>query len=350
MGAGISQCLRECSPSVDGLGSDDLILRVVHAPIEDSSGAKLTGYKVGDELKIAQFHMTGASDTLSMRYRDKVKQQWPPSYRFQISKRCWHALVVPSSGWSSSEQACIMQMALSPDERTLEHVEIDVDDANVAASYASRFNRNQRQFAGSPEESGISDEMNSARPLVEEQRHQRIAGADEAPTVKVAATIACEVIVSSHPSMIPVGGFCTLAPYSDREVQKFVFDGTTEEFSEVPQAYFHYTAFASGGKEYVCDIQGVEEDDGSFLFVDPCLLRSGLPTVGQLVGAVANAQAQSGGSCARAQVQSVGPTVERFDTLHPKCGGACKVFDPHRRSGVRNGKVGLCGITCGLGR
>jgi hypothetical protein len=331
MGAGISQCLIDCNPISEGDGNKELVLRVVHAPIDDSSGARLSGYKVNDELRIAQFKMTEGSDTLGMRYRDKVKAQWPPSYRFQVAKRSWQALVQPDSRLGS-QQACILQMASSPDERTLKHVEIDVDDANVAAAYASRFNRNQRQAAGLSEDVDASAQtMSSARPLLE---------AEGVPTIRVAATIACEVIASGYPSMIPVGGFCTLAPYSEREVQKFVFDGSTEEFSEVPQAYFHYAAFASGGKEFVCDIQGTEEDDGSFLLVDPCMLRSGLPTVGQLVGALANQQTQADG-----------PTPERFDALHPRCGEACKCFDPQRRSALRN-KVGMCGtgVTCGFGR
>merc|ERR1712070_858081 len=132
-------------------------------------------------------------------------------------------------------------MPSSPAERTLQNAEIDVDDANVAASYAYRFNRNQRV----PLETAADATV-------------QVVSGDGAPRVRVAAAIACEVISSSHPSMIPVGGFCTLAPYSDKEVQKYVFDGVSDEFSEVPQAFFHYTAFASGGKEFLCDIQGVE--------------------------------------------------------------------------------------------
>jgi hypothetical protein len=140
--------------------------------------------------------------------------------------------------------------------------------------------------------------------------------------------------------MVPVGAFLTVAPYAEKDVQKYVFDGISEEFSELPQAYFHYAAFSSGGKEYVCDIQGAEDDNGSFLLVDPCVLRASLPNVGDLVGAVANVQ---GGHSMN------GPTAERFDTLHPKCGAACKTFDPHRRSAQRNGKAGMCGMgTCGI--
>lgn len=127
-----------------------------------------------------------------------------------------------------------------------------------------------------------------------------------------------------------------------KEVQKFVFDGKSEEFREVPQAYFHYAAFSSGGKEYVCDIQGVEDDEGNFLIVDPCILKAGLPTVGDIIDVATNGNIQA------AQVAS-GPTAERFDALHPKCCQACKAFDPLRRSAQRNGKAGMCGMgTCGI--
>merc|ERR1719157_447767 len=64
------------------------------------------------------------------------------SYRFQVSKKSWHVNVVDSLG---REQVCILQMESSPDERVLENVTLDVDDAKVAATYAHRFNLQQRQ-------------------------------------------------------------------------------------------------------------------------------------------------------------------------------------------------------------
>merc|ERR1719253_1025767 len=46
-----------------------------------------------------------------------------------------------------------------------------------------------------------------------------------------------------------------------------------------------------------------------------------------------------------------GPTSERFEALHPRCGETCKAFDPQRRS-AHGVKKGMCGtnITCGFGR
>merc|ERR1719265_490915 len=107
------------------------------------------------------------------------------------------------------------------------------------------------------------------------------------PSIRVAAPVACEVIHSGYPSMVPVGTVCTLTPYSEKDVQKFVFDGQTEEFLEIPQAFFHYAAFSSNGKEYVVDIQGTEDDDGSLLIVDPCILKAGLPSVRDLMSVAA---------------------------------------------------------------
>jgi hypothetical protein len=255
------------------------------------------------------------------------------SYRFQVSKKSWHVNVVDSNG---CEQVCVLQMASSPDERTLENVKLDVDDSKTAATYAHRFNLQQMQAldgGAGPEAAVPADGTTQPETAIEDS---------SIPRVRVAAPVACEVMASGYPSMVPVGAFLTLTPYAEKDVQKFIFDGMTEEFSELPQAYFHYAAFSSGGKEYICDVQGVEDDNGCFLMVDPCVLRANLPTVGDLVGVAVNAQTGGG-------LSQHGPTIERFDTLHPKCCQACKTFDPQRRSAQRNGKVGMCGMgTCGI--
>jgi len=328
--------------------SDDqeLVLRVVYAPIENSSGAHLTGFKVDAEAHLMVSHLTYISglDTLGWRYREKNRQQWPMSYRFQAPKKSWHVKVVDSLGL---EQVCILQIASSPDERLLENAMLDVDDSKVAATYAHRFNLQQMQAisgAAGPQAPQAPDAAAGPEALVSvavQAISDLVIDDGSAPRVKVAAPVACEVLASGYPSMVPVGTYLTLTPYAEKDVQKFIFDGISDEFSELPQAYFHYAAFSSGGKEYVCDIQGVEDDNGCFLLVDPCVLRSNLPTVRDLVGVVANTHSE---------VQSIsGPTVDRFDTLHPKCSQACKTFDPQRRSALRNGKVGMCGMgTCGM--
>merc|ERR1712125_142689 len=87
--------------------------------------------------------------------------------------------------------------------------------------------------------------------------------------------------------MLPQGSICTLTCFPSDEIRKFVFDGS-EEFHEIPQAFFHYANFSSGGKRSVCDIQGVEtqiDEDGGcgFILVDPVMVRTSAPAVSELV-------------------------------------------------------------------
>jgi len=222
-------------------------------------------------------------------------------------------------------QTCVLQMAASPHERSVRNIELDILDAKDASSYAHRFNLQQ---------------MHSSDPSA------TAADAADMPGVRVAAPIGCEVLGSGLQGLIVAGDSCTLAPYVASEVQKFVFDGS-EEYCELPQSFFHYAAFASGGREFVCDLQGVEEEDGSFTLIDPCVLRAARPTVTDLINTVmpkpvANASAEP----------KLGPSPERFDAMHPKCGQMCKAFDPQRRGGqMRNacGPGGIMSAACGLG-
>merc|ERR1712107_646161 len=103
-----------------------------------------------------------------------------------------------------------------------------------------------------------------------------------------AAPVACTVIHSSYPAMIPAATPCTLFPYPLQEVTKFVFDGT-ETFMELPQAYFHYAAFASNGKHLLYDVQGGEMESGDCILIDTCVLRTELPRVEDLMRAAAPA-------------------------------------------------------------
>merc|ERR1712032_903349 len=91
------------------------------------------------------------------------------------------------------------------------------------------------------------------------------------------------------------------------------------------------------GKQLVCDIQGADEDGGDFVLLDPCILRTNLPGVSDLVGTVAP----------NTKTEASGLVADRFDALHPTCAQMCKTFDPQRKSAKRN--VGLCGAICGLG-
>merc|ERR1719408_453224 len=104
--------------------------------------------------------------------------------------------------------------------------------------------------------------------------------------------------------MIPQGDCCTLSPYGASEVMKFVFDGS-ETFHELPQAFFHYVAFASTGHLHVVDLQGAVEDEGDFLLLDPAIHRSEKP--------------------------------------HPRCAPMCQVFDPQRKSAHAQ-RLQCCGL------
>jgi len=304
-----------------GGGDDAMVLKVFSAPVEESLGALLSGFKPGDELLVERIEAPHWLDPIGARFGERVRSRWPQGPRFQATRRSWSAVVSTGKGWERREMACILQMTVNPDMRTRENVELDLRDAKDTCSYAHKFNLAHQQGFG---------KEGDAAPVGEDVRG-----------VRVAAPVGCEVVSTCYPAMIPVGSACTLAVYPATEVRKFVFDGS-EDFLELGQAFFHHAAFSSNGKEYVCDLQGVDDDDLGLILVDPCVLRSAPPEMMHIVGAVAPG--------AVGLPQAHGPTGELFDALHPKCSCLCKAFDPGRRSAKRN--VGVCGVggNCGLGR
>lgn len=317
------------SQSGDAFEGQALVLKVVIAPIEASLGACTSGFSVGDEVFVARLETAPGLEPLSFRFREHERQSWPSSHRFQSSRRSWHVNAVGSAG----HRPCVLQMSIMPALRSLENATLDIDDAKDAISYASRFN------------------------LYQQQQQQKAEWGELPPCIKVAAPVACTVLHSAFPSMVPVGTACTLIPYPLMEVNKYVFDGT-EDFLEWPQAFFHYAAYVSNGKQMVCDIQGGELDSGDILLVDPCILRTEMLNVSDLVHVVATsagAQAVSAVTSDRggtsATTAFAGPTTDRFDRLHPRCAQVCRGFDPQRRSVKKNtGACGMIGGACGLGR
>lgn len=309
-----------------------LVLRVTYKPDDDdgSPGARYLGCVPGETLVVHSIDTPIGLESLSWRYKDTTKRFWPSSYRFQMTRRSWRCDVRGDGGYGY-QRTCVMQMASRHEERTEDNARLDVEDAVLAASYASRF-----------------------------MLHLSAIGREDACSLRVAVPVCCEVVTTSFPALVPVGSYCVLVPYTCTEVRKFVFDGS-EPFWEIPQAFFHHAAFSSGGKHFVCDIQGDEEDDGSWLLIDPCILRADLPTISSVIGAVApEAHVDASGkkisgdslaSCGFGLDATVhtGPTAARFEKLHPRCPEMCKAFDPHRRSCKRN--IGVCGMgaTCGFG-
>jgi len=305
-----------------GAGESDgdarVILRVDYTPIVDATGAIVSGLKVGDQLTILSTRKVGGLDPLGWRYRDDVRPYWPQDYRFQVPRITLLASVISRD---QRETQCVLQMPAPIDDRTMTNARLHMEDAEAAAIYAGKFNSQMIRAMGVNMEMGMPGEA--------------------PPSLKVCAPVACEVLQSSSPQEFARGQACILTPYAFREVHKFVFMGG-EDFLEVPQAFFHHAAHTSGGTEFVCDIQGMEDDRGEIQILDPIILRAEQHKLQQYISSYMATQA--GKTLAPGASGDLGPTEERFDRLHPHCGGLCQSFDPGRRGA--KGKKGLCGITC----
>lgn len=300
-----------------------LALRI-ESVLEDSLGAHPSPFGKGDEVAVALLEKVKGWGPLVLRQESSAKQRaalgdqgrlvWPDGPRFSTAQRFWGAKIISSDGKEGFEEHwCMLQVGVVPQERDLERAKLAVEDARVAASYAHRFNL---QTASALGEDAEIDE-------------------DEVPRVKVYVPMVASVLGSVAPEVANQGEFITLTPYPSPDVKKFVFDGS-EDFLELPQAFFHYVVWASGGREVVADIQGLQEDVGVGL-VDPVVLRTSQPTVGGLLGAVVGTQA----SCE-------GGFEERFNTCHAHCGQLCRNFDPHRRGMHVRRHCGLSAPSCGV--
>jgi len=302
----------------DGLGGETrIILRVDHALIHDRSGANVSGFKVGDQIVMASLNKAKGLDALSWRYRDQVRAQWPQSYRFQVPRI---SLVADVVSRDQKVTRCVVQVPQVASARTMENARLHVEDAEIAAAHASRFNGYMAEKFGH----GMDPRQQGEHP----------------PGVKICAPVACEVLSSSAPDALPRGAACTVTPYPFPEVSKFVFDGA-DEFLDVPQAFFHFAAFATGGADLVCDIQGWEDEDGGLHLIDPVVLGGNKPVVTQYLSTLA---AGDQAPPARPSGPDHAPSEQRFDKLHPRCGEICRTFDPMRHGA--KGKKGFCGITC----
>ncbi|CAJ1327306.1 unnamed protein product [Effrenium voratum] len=323
MGAALAQCgfrAEHLGAAFSSIAdNEDLIVEVV-STADDSQGARPSGLKQAQQLQVSKLATLPGLEPLGFRFRETIRSKWPDDYRFQAPKRAWRAMIATGAG----TEAFVLQMAGRSEERTLEAAGWDLEDSRTASSYAHRFNLYSRERA---REAGYDGE--------------------QVPSVKVAAPVACRIVKTNLPALLPVGAACTLYKYSDKEVKKFVFDGS-QDFLEVAQTFFHHAAFSSGGKEMVCDIQGVEEEDGSLLLIDPCILRAGKVTLGSVLKGAASKEEAIGAQAAACLGPAVAPAAEKFDQLHPKCAPLCKAFDPARTS-VKQ-KTGVCGmdISCGL--
>jgi len=302
----------------DGLGGDArIVLRVDHALIHDTNGANVSGFKVGDQIVIASLAKAKGLETLCWRYRDQVRASWPQSYRFQAARACLVADVISRD---QKITRCVVQVPFAPNERTMDNARSHVEDSEIATAHASKFNGYMAEKFG----------VNIIDP-----RDQ----GEAPPAVKVCAPVACEVVSSSAPDLLPRGAACTVTPYPFPEVFKFVFDGA-DEFLDVPQSYFHFAVWSTGGADMVCDIQGWEDDNGAVHIIDPVVLGGNKPAAMQYLSTRLLEQAAS----SRPSGPDHMPSEQRFDRLHPRCGEICRTFDPMRHGA--KGKKGYCGITC----
>jgi len=307
-----------------------LALRISYAPVSSGIGARPSPFGEGDEVAVAFVDKVKGWEPMGWRQERVARQRaalggtqggsalWPDgpeNHRLGLAQRFWGARVIASDGNDGFEEHwCLMQVAVNPTDRSEEATQRACEDAHLAASYAHRFN------------------LQTANSLGE--------GADpeDVPGVKVCIPVACEVLGSTVPDVARLGDKVTLTTYPAADVKKFVFEGC-EDFLELPQAFFHYVAWSSGGRELVADVQGMQDDDGVTL-VDPVILKAAQTTVSDLLGAaMANATGVTTASDA---------PEERFNTWHPRCGQLCKGFDAHRRGVHVRRHCGFSTPACGV--
>lgn len=245
-----------------------------------------------------------------------AKLQWPEGYRFNTPRKFWRCKIISQDSQGGfQEHLCMIVVATAPEDRTQANVEVDLKDSQDVASYAARFNKQLTKLYG--DNAGI-------------------------PGVKVCAPVGCEVIKSSSSQFAQAGESIAIIPYPFAEVKKFLFDGS-EDFLEVPQAFFHHAAWLSSSHEFICDLQGIEDDENNIILVDPCVIRAPKATVGNLLSTLTPGMSQ------KENVPHMAADIgsDRFDALHPRCSQLCKTFDPHRRSANAKRACGM-NISCGV--
>jgi len=312
-------------------------LRVDWNPIRASEAARVCPFSLTDEVVVEALDLCGPRGWQPLQWRhERYKQEkaksskWSPDdstsgaskmpegSRFRIPKRFARARI--------EKQWYLMQVALAVEDRTMTNVKADIIDSRDAAIFAQRFNHHLRQ------------------KMAESGEIQIGVDHDSVPSVQICAPIGCCVLETALPQMAGSvhGEVVTLTPYPSHEVTKFVFDGT-EEFLELPQAFFHYVAWATGGREMVYDLQGVEYEEAKVLLVDPCVLRMQRPGVRDLLAPMVQHRDMSRNSRSSeiSYPYDTDALQERFDQLHRQCGPLCKIFDPDCR-GPRGRKV--CGM------
>jgi len=306
-----------------------LALRVVYAPTNGTgAGARFGPYAKDDDIAITLFEQCQGHGPLRWRQSDshardrRALAAWPrDDQRFGMQRNFWRAKVMVSDGHGGYEEYwSLMSCAVAAKDRTVQQMKTIVDDAITAATFADAFNMEIAKL------------------------HSEEVGGDPDPYavvgVRVCVPVVCQVLGGRALDAAQPGQALLLCLYPHANVQKFVFEGS-EDFNELPQAFFHFCVWSSAGKQMVSDIQGVEDEDGDFLIVDPFVLgpttQREVPNLGEFV---ANAR----GAVNAGSVENL-----RFETWHRRCGQLCKAFDPHRRSAQVRRACGLGLPSCGIG-
>mmetsp|Transcript_22673 Transcript_22673/g.52932 ORF Transcript_22673/g.52932 Transcript_22673/m.52932 type:complete len:353 (-) Transcript_22673:9-1067(-) len=312
-------------------------LHVVTGETEASSplrrwphGAWFSEMKVGERLTILELTPEPSFSTMGFRQEQHNSSKggidpstaWPNIPRCTVEKEFWRARVsFEDDAGRTLMRTYVLQVATSPGGRSQKIAEADLNDAKDAAMYAHEFNKHMLTANG--------------QSLAHEAK----------PGVQVCIPIICEVIDSTSCSVCIPGDIVLLIPYPAQEVQKFVCTGT-EEFFEVPQAFFHFAAWWSSFNEFVCDLQGAESADGGFLLIDPLILRTFQQPLGELLGIQTLFSTEKPVPNAD---EAVGPSLERFNFTHRKCGALCKSFDASRSVGKGwRGAIGAGLWQCGV--
>lgn len=296
-----------------------IALQIIYAPVHNYLSLKASPFAQGDEVAVTLLEKISSWQPLGWRQEVSAARRggqsgkgrsWPSCPRFLEAQQSWGARVVASDGKDGFEEFyCLMQVVDHEFKRGFESAKQAVDDTLVVAAYAQRFNVQAASAVGE----SVAD----------------------FPGVNVCASVVCRALGSKVPQIAKSNDYLTLTVYPAHEVRKFVFQGE-EEFLELPQAFFHYVAFTSGGSEIVGDLQGYQDDDGIFL-VDPVLIRQPKMSIGGLMTVVA------GGA------ETQDSSQDYFNAWHPKCGQLCEHFDPQRRSAVAQKRhCGLAAPTCGV--
>jgi hypothetical protein len=309
------------------------------ATIRESLGTVLCPFSLTDELVVEALEKAPGFEPLTWRQarcsqqradmnmwgtedggQSRKRLAWPEGHRWSTPQRYLRARI--------NRRWFLMQVAVNQEHRTMDYVRAVVEDAKDTAAYAHRFNAELARMQGAEDDTGIQDDGSM-------------------PLVRVCAPVGCSVLRPGLLSnLLGPGNVVVLTPYPSMEIRKFVFDGT-EDFLELPQAFFHYVAWLSGGGECVYDLQGFEGDDGDVYLADPCIMKAARPSVANIFAPFVDPLDVSG----QQQLRDSGPSEERFDMLHPRCGQLCRGFDPQRKGG--KGRH-VCGMdvkgACGLGR